>query len=79
MSISETAIISRRQKNAGPLHHLWNNHGHWWIHCTLHLPDGTAERIRKCLRTKDLETAIARRDHIFRSATRPLSATASAA
>ncbi len=35
-------VISRRQKLAGPNHHLWFNHGTWWIHYTIHLPDHTA-------------------------------------
>ena len=67
-----TATISRRQKTAGPDHHLWNNHGSWWFHGTFHLPNGTAERVRVNLRTADLASA---RDDIlagrcFQSATR---------
>jgi hypothetical protein len=26
---------------ANPRHHLWNNHGTWWCHLTVHLPDHT--------------------------------------
>jgi hypothetical protein len=60
-----TATISRRQKTAGPDHHLWNNHGSWWFHGTFHLPDGTAERVRVNLRTADLARARLRRDDIL--------------
>jgi hypothetical protein len=58
-------VISRRQKTAGANHHLWNNHGNWWFHGTFHLPNGTAERVRVNLRTRDLETARLRRDNIL--------------
>tara|TARA_A100001037_G_scaffold293663_1_gene310517 strand:+ start:1017 stop:1220 length:204 start_codon:yes stop_codon:yes gene_type:complete len=43
-------------------HHLWNNNGTWWLHYTLHLPDYTARRIRRSLRTADLTLARTRRD-----------------
>ena len=62
---SAPPVISRRQKTAGPNHHLWNNHGGWWFHATFHLPDHTAERIRVNLRTCDLSTARLRRDSIL--------------
>lgn len=57
--------ISRRQKTSGPNHHLWKNHGRWWFHGTIHLSDGTAERVRRSLRTRDLATARQRRDSIL--------------
>ena len=43
-------------------HHLWNNHGTWWLHYTLHLTDYTARRIRRSLRTRDLDEARNKRD-----------------
>ena len=43
-------------------HHLWNNHGTWWMHYTLHLPDFTKQRIRESLATPCLQTARCRRD-----------------
>jgi hypothetical protein len=58
-------IVSRRQKSTNPLHHLWNNHGSWWFHATYHLPDGTAQRARVNLKTKDLDRARAKRDRIL--------------
>ena len=46
-------------------HHLWNNHGTWWLHYTLHLPDFTTRRIRKNLRTRDLGRARVLRDELL--------------
>ena len=43
-------------------HHLWNNHGTWWCHFTLHCPLGTKQRIRRSLRTTEVGTARRRRD-----------------
>ena len=57
-----TPTPSLRVDPANPNHHLWNNHGIWWLHYTLHLPDYTKRRIRKSLSTRSLETARARRD-----------------
>lgn len=64
MTATATPTISRRQKTAGPNHHLWNNHGTWWFHGTVHLPDGTAERVRVNLKTDVLPIARNRRDSI---------------
>jgi hypothetical protein len=58
-------VISRRQKIAGPNHHLWFNHGTWWIHYTIHLPDHTKARLRRSLHTSDPETARHLRDRIL--------------
>ena len=65
MNTIASPVISRRQKAAGPDHHLWDNHGTWWLHCTIHLPDGTSERVRVNLRTTDLASARLRRDKIL--------------
>ena len=54
-----------RVDDANPLHHLWNNHGTWWCHLTVHRPDGTSERVRLSLKTHDREDARAKRDKIF--------------
>ena len=58
-------VISRRQKTAGANHHLWNNNGTWWLHCTIHLPDLTKWRLRRNLRTSDVQTAQQLRDRIL--------------
>lgn len=62
---SAPSEISRRQKSRGLNHHLWNNNGTWWLHCTIHLPDFTKWRLRKNLRTSDVETARQLRDRIL--------------
>jgi hypothetical protein len=49
-----SAVRVNHQK---PDHHLWDNHGTWWCHLTLHLPDFTKSRLRISLDTKDLEEA----------------------
>ena len=57
-----TTTPSLRVDPTNPNHHLWNNHGTWWLHYTLHLPNYTKRRIRKSLSTRSLETARAKRD-----------------
>jgi hypothetical protein len=54
--------LSIRVDGDNRLHHLWNNNGTWWLHYTEHLPDFTKRRVRRSLRTHDLELAIQRRD-----------------
>ena len=46
-------------------HHLWNNHGTWFLHYTVHPTSFTKERIRRSLGTKDLAVARERRDTFF--------------
>lgn len=46
-------------------HHLWNNHGTWFLHYTVHPTPFTKERIRRSLGTKDLSVARERRDAFF--------------
>ena len=48
-----------------PNHHLWNNHGTWFLHYTVHPTPFTKERIRRSLGTKDLDIARFRRDAFF--------------
>jgi len=57
-----TATPSLRVDPGNPNHHLWNNHGTWWLHYTLHLPNYTKRRIRRSLQTQDLTEARCRRD-----------------
>ena len=54
--------LSIRLNSDNPNHHLWNNHGTWWLHYTLHLPDHTKKRIRKSLHTQNLNEAQRLRD-----------------
>lgn len=46
-------------------HHLWNNNGTWWIHYTIHPDAYTKARVRRSLQTRDLATAIRRRDEVL--------------
>ena len=62
-----TATPSLRVDPANANHHLWNNHGTWWLHYTLHLPVYTTRRIRKNIRTHDLVQACALRDELLTS------------
>ena len=57
--------ISIRLNPANPDHHLWNNHGTWFLHYTLHKPDFTKQRVRASLRTGDRHEARRRRDAQF--------------
>jgi hypothetical protein len=70
--------IHARGRNGNAHHHLWNNHGTFWCHFTLHLPDYTKRRVRLALGTRDFGEARELRDgllHLFG----PLLATVEAA
>lgn len=58
------ASLAIRVDDANPNHHLWNNHGTWWIHYTLRA-DGRRRRVRTSLATPNLEEARELRDRIF--------------
>jgi hypothetical protein len=62
-SIAEHSSIRTAADN--PNHHLWNNHGTWFLHYTVHPTPFTKDRIRRSLGTKDLELARSRRDTFF--------------
>ena len=57
--------LSLRTRADNPDHHLWNNHGTWWCHFTLHTRHGTKRRVRHSLRTHDLARARTRRDNLL--------------
>lgn len=62
MSCQRLAV---RVNRANRDHHLWNNHGTWWVHFTLHLPDFTKQRVRRSLATRCVKTARRRRDAVL--------------
>ncbi len=62
-AITKLPGIRVRPDNAN--HHLWNNHGTWFLHYTVHPTPFTKERIRRSLGTKDLKIARERRDTFF--------------
>ena len=57
--------LAVRINRANANHHLWANHGTWWIHYTLHLPDFTKRRVRQSLATRCIKTARRRRDAVL--------------
>ena len=56
--------LSIRIDDANPDHHLWRNHGWWWIHYVVHRGN-RKERIRRSLQTRDVAVARRRRDECF--------------
>lgn len=52
-----------------PDHHLWNNHGQWWLHFTLPQPNFTKRRVRRSLGTAGLEDARQIRDFLLSTLT----------
>ncbi len=62
LPVSSPAV---RISPANANHHLWNNHGTWFLHYTIHPTPVTKERIRRSLGTRELETARERRDRFF--------------
>lgn len=60
-----THLLGIRVRTENPNHHLWNNHGTWFLHYTVHPTPYTKERVRRSLGTKDLNVARARRDSFF--------------
>ena len=59
------ATLAVRVRPDNPNHHLWNNHGTWWCHYTLHRSDFTKQRVRISLDTCNQREARARRDAIL--------------
>lgn len=60
----ETKLSVRcRADNAN--HHLWNNHGTYWCHLTVHYPDFTKGRLRLSLDTRDVLHARRVRDALI--------------
>ena len=60
-----TKLPGIRVDAENPNHHLWDNHGTWFLHYTIHPTPFTKERIRRSLGTKDVNVARQRRDSFF--------------
>ena len=60
-----TSLPGIRVRTDNENHHLWNNHGTWFLHYTVHPTSFTKERIRRSLGTKDIAVARERRDSFF--------------
>jgi hypothetical protein len=63
--VNSTTQLAVRIAADNPDHHIWNNNGTWWFHCTVHLPDYTAHRIRRSLGTREVARARRRRDALL--------------
>ncbi len=61
----KTKLPSIRAAASNPNHHLWNNHGTWFLHYTAYPTPFTKRRVRRSLGTKDVVAARARRDRCF--------------
>jgi hypothetical protein len=59
------ASLSIKIDTENPDHHLWNNHGTWWVHYTIHQPNYTKRRVRVSLETRSRNEARQRRDTLF--------------
>ena len=62
--------LSLRLNTANPNHHLWNNHGTWWLHYTIHKQDFTKERVRVSLGTALAAEARRARDRVIAALSR---------
>lgn len=60
-----SSVLVLRRSPANPNHHLWNNHGTWFVHYVVHYANGTRERFRDSLETKSLAEARQRRDRFL--------------
>ncbi len=60
-----TKLPGIRVSEENPNHHLWNNHGTWFLHYTVHPTPFTKERVRRSLGTRDVLVARERRDTFF--------------
>lgn len=59
--------VARTAVHHNPGHHLWNNHGTWFMHYTAYPTPFTKERVRFSLKTDSYEEAQRRRDLFFAS------------
>jgi hypothetical protein len=63
--MNEQLKLSVRCHPGNENHHLWNNHGTYWCHLTVHFPDFTKQRLRLSLETGDIQHARRLRDSLF--------------
>ena len=64
-STTAPPLLRVRVRAENPNHHLWNNHGTWFLHYTVHPTPFTKERVRRSLGTPRLDVARERRDAFF--------------
>ncbi|MDF1755932.1 MAG: hypothetical protein P1U89_24300 [Verrucomicrobiales bacterium] len=67
-TIKQAVRLTKNSGNpANPNHNLWNNHGTWWCHFTIHHLNHSAERVRVSLKTSSVTEARLRRDKILKA------------
>ena len=64
-ALHDSTLPGTRVRPENQNHHLWNNHGTWFLHYTVHPTPFTKERVRRSLGTKDIGVARERRDAFF--------------
>jgi hypothetical protein len=62
---SVTSMISVRVNPGYPNHHIWNNHGTWYLHYVIYPTPITKQRIRRSLGTKYVAEARRLRDEFL--------------
>ena len=65
MTSTADLYLSIRFIKNNPNHHLWLNNGTWWCNFTLKPTAGRSKRVRKSLKTADLQKARISRDKIL--------------
>jgi len=65
MPTSPALHLAIRLSPSNANHHIWNNNGIWWFHFTLRTALGNSQRVRRSLKTADIEKARASRDRIL--------------
>ena len=63
--MNRNEVLSIRVDGSNPRHHIWNNHGVWWIHYTVLVGGVRQRRMRYSLGTRDEQEAARLRDRIF--------------
>ncbi len=64
-SVPVASILSVRVDESNLDHHLWCNHGVWWIHYVVH-EGNHKRRVRHSLRIRDVDVARRLRDEELR-------------
>ena len=64
-TMNRNEVLSIRVDGSNPRHHIWNNHGVWWIHYTVLVGGVRQRRMRYSLGTRDEQEAARLRDRIF--------------
>jgi hypothetical protein len=65
MSQPPTLRLVIRSASGSGNHHIWNNNGIWWCHFSVQDDEGRTRRIRKSLKTRDLQKAREKRDRLL--------------